>query len=129
MPSFERTRTGILRDRLGGGDHARRYEVVKRTLQWIGRLAILLSAGFMGGVVGRNYPRDVRVHAQDKPSGTLTCSVTVPKSWGEYKGASAYGLAFQDLNGTLRFLLHPSCGNLSGSYSDYSGADLELQRR
>lgn len=102
--------------------------MVKRTLHWIGRLAMLLSAGIIGGVVGRNYPPDVRVHAQDKPSAT-TCAVTVPKSWGEYKGASAYGLAFQDLNGTLRFLLHPSCGNLSGSYTDYSGSDLELQRR
>ena len=101
---------------------------MKRTLSWIGRLAMILVAGIIGGLVGRSYPPDARVHAQDKSNGSMNCTVTVPKSWGEFKGASAYGLAFQDPNGTLRFLLHPACGNMS-SYSDYGSSDLELQRR
>ena len=101
---------------------------MKRTLSWMGRLAILLAAGVIGGIIGRNYPADVSVHAQEKSNGTLGCTVTVPKSWGEYKGASAYGLAFQDANGTVRFLLHPPCGNLS-SYTEYGPSDLEVQRR
>lgn len=90
-------------------------------------MAILLLVGVVGGMVGRNYRPDARVQAQDKSNG-MNCSVTVPKSWGEYKGASAYGLAFQDPNGTIRFLLHPACGGAS-SYTEYNGADLELQRR
>jgi hypothetical protein len=94
----------------------------------MGKLAIVLLVGVIGATVDRNYRPDVRVHAQEKSNGSGSCSVTVPKSWGEYKGASAYGLAFQDTNGTLRFLLHPACGSLS-SYSDYGSPDLELVRR
>lgn len=101
---------------------------MKQTLSWMGRAAVVLLAGVIGGVVGRNYPSPVLVHAQEKYYGTPSCSVTVPKSWGEFKGASAYGLAFEDPNGTLRFMLHPSCGNL-GSPTDTGTLDLELQRR
>jgi hypothetical protein len=85
-------------------------------------------AGVVGGLVGRNYRPDLRVHAQERSSGNIGCTVTVPKSWGEFKGASAYGLAFQDPNGTIRFLLHPACGSLS-SHSEYGDSDLELLRR
>ncbi len=99
---------------------------VKRTLSWFARLAIVLLAGVIGGMVGRNYPSDGRVHAQEKSG--MSCTITVPKAWGEFKGASAYGLAFQDPSGTLRFLLHPACGNIS-SYSEYGSVDLEIQRR
>lgn len=102
--------------------------MLNRTLSWVGRLAMLLAVGVIGGVVGRNYPVVPRVHAQENFNGTTSCTVTVPKSWGEFKGASAYGLAFQDPNGTLRFLLHPACGNVR-SYTESGPSDLELQRR
>lgn len=102
--------------------------MLKRTLNWAGRLAVILAAGMMGGIVGRNYPAGQRVHAQEKSNSGINCSLTVPRSWGEYKGASAYGLAFQDSNGTLRFLLHPDCSNIR-SYSDSGSSDLEVQRR
>ncbi len=38
------------------------------------------------------------------------CAVTVPPEWGEYQGASTYGLAFKDSSGTLRFVTHFPCG-------------------
>jgi len=99
---------------------------VKRTLNWLGRLAVVVLAGVIGGVIGRNQWPDVRVQAQEKSN--MGCKLTVPRSWGEYKGGSAYGLAFQDSNGTLRFLLHPDCSNIR-SYSDYGPVDLEVERR
>jgi hypothetical protein len=102
--------------------------MLKRTWSWMGRLAILLAAGVVGGMVGRNYPATVRVHAQENLTGTAGCTLTIPKSWGVYKGGSAYGLAFEDPNGTLRFLQHPACGNLR-TYTDYGPSDLELLRR
>lgn len=51
------------------------------------------------------------VHAQDRFSDGVTCIAQVPKEWGEYRGASEYGLVFEDDKGNLRFLLHPTCGN------------------
>ena len=101
---------------------------MRLTWNWVGRLAMVLLAGVTGGIVGRNYPPGVRVHAQETSTGSMSCKLTIPKSWGEFKGGSAFGLAFQDPNGTLRFLQHPACGNMS-SYSDYGPVDLELQRR
>jgi hypothetical protein len=39
-----------------------------------------------------------------------SCVLTVPASWGEYKGASRdFGLAFQDSGGTLRFIRDLAC--------------------
>jgi len=39
-----------------------------------------------------------------------TCVLTVPSHWGEFKGAShEFGLAFQDKDGTLRFIRDLAC--------------------
>lgn len=39
-----------------------------------------------------------------------SCVVTVPSAWGEFKGASGdFGLAFQDSDGTLRFVRDLGC--------------------
>jgi hypothetical protein len=58
------------------------------------------------------------------------CTNVVPKSWGEFKGGSAYGLAFQDENGTLRFLEHPACGNFaSPTNAPQPAIDLEIERK
>ena len=38
------------------------------------------------------------------------CTLTVPAGWGEFKGASRdFGLAFQDRDGTLRFIRDLAC--------------------
>ncbi len=54
-------------------------------------------------------------HAQSTPSlpshdPSAQCAVTVPTEWGEYEGASSYGVAFKDTSGTLRFVTHFPCG-------------------
>lgn len=100
---------------------------MKQTLISIGKFGIVLFAGVIGGILGRGYHSDPVAHAQEKGE-TATCMVGVPKSWGEFRGASAFGLAFQDENGTLRFLLHPSCGNFN-SPTDNPYVDLEILRR
>jgi hypothetical protein len=92
---------------------------------WIVAVAGCFAAGMY---IGRIGPREVEVHAQDRNNLPYGCRVVVPKSWGEYKGASAYGLAFQDETGTLRFMLHPPCGNID-SATDASTIDLVLQRK
>jgi hypothetical protein len=78
--------------------------------------------------VGRIGSRDVQVRAQERTNLPAGCRVVVPRSWGEYRGASEYGLAFQDENGTVRFMLHPPCGSID-STTDPSAIDLILQRR
>jgi hypothetical protein len=41
---------------------------------------------------------------------TPGCVATVPRSWGTFRGASAQsGLAFEDSNGTLRFVTNIPC--------------------
>jgi hypothetical protein len=46
--------------------------------------------------------------AQD--SSMPVCEATVPLSWGDYKGGSQQsGLAFEDKNGTLRFVTAIPC--------------------
>ena len=99
---------------------------MKSKLTWLGRLCMLLLAGIAGGVVSRMHTAPLSVHAQEKD--LTSCMVAVPKSWGEYKGGSSYGLAFQDQGGTLRFLAHPPCGN-SLSPAEAPLVDLKVERR
>jgi hypothetical protein len=73
-------------------------------------LSLFLLVGIGGGMVGRFYYPASTVHAQDSYS---NCVVSVPKDWGEFRGGSEFGLAFEDQLGTLRFMLHPPCGSLS----------------
>jgi hypothetical protein len=99
---------------------------LKRTLSWLAQLSMLLLAGVIGGIVGRMHSSASTVHAQEKD--VTGCMVFVPKAWGEYKGGSSYGLAFQDQSGTLRFLAHPICGNgLSPIQAPV--VDLKVERR
>ena len=99
---------------------------MKSKLTWLGQLCMLLLAGIAGGVVGRMHTAPVSVHAQEKD--VTSCMVVVPRSWGDYKGGSSYGLAFQDQSGTLRFVAHPICGNgLSPMQAPL--VDLKVERR
>jgi hypothetical protein len=91
---------------------------------------MLLLAGLIGSLVTRLHNPGLKVHAQETSGSTPICTSMVPKSWGEFKGGSDYGLAFEDQNGTLRFVLHPACGSLN-STGDQSPPpiDLEVQRK
>ena len=91
-------------------------------------VAMLVLAGVTGGVIARVHTP--QVHAQEKFSGITNCVTVVPKSWGEYKGGSDYGLAFEDNEGNLRFVLHPTCGSPnSPAEPPPAPIDLEVQRR
>lgn len=93
-------------------------------------LGMALVAGLVGGVAGRITAPEKVVQAQESYSGLTSCVTVVPKSWGEFKGGSEFGLAFEDEKGVLRFVLHPGCGS-----GDSRGApataqwDLKIQRR
>jgi len=101
---------------------------LKRSLVWIGKISLFLLVGVGGGLVGRLYNPAVKVHAQENSDGYSNCIVSVPKAWGEFKGGSEFGLAFEDQTGPLRFMLHPPCGNLNRP-TDYNGVDLKVFRK
>ena len=102
--------------------------MLKGKLAGVGNVGLLLIAGVAGAAIARVHARPV--HAQEKFSGMTNCITVVPKGWGSFKGGSEYGLAFEDEKGTLRFVLHPTCGS-PGSPLDPPPApiDLEVQRR
>jgi hypothetical protein len=90
----------------------------------------MVLAAVAGNVVGRLRNPESSVHAQEKFMGVTNCVTVVPKSWGQFKGGSDYGLAFQDENGVVRFVLHPTCGSLnSPAEPPTAPIDLEVQRR
>jgi hypothetical protein len=85
-----------------------------------------VSSGFLGGRFCSVSP----VHAQGQPSEAGMCTSSVPKSWGEFRGASGYGLAFVDQAGTIRFLRNPSCDNgTSSSANTPPLVDLKVERK
>jgi hypothetical protein len=93
--------------------------------------ALLLVA--FGGVLGWMIaialpPRPVR--AQDRLADFGGCTSVVPKSWGEFKGGSDFGLAFQDDSGRVRFLQHPTCTDLASPASiARPPIDLQIERQ
>ncbi|HVU44553.1 MAG TPA: hypothetical protein VHD85_00415 [Terracidiphilus sp.] len=100
----------------------------------LGTVGMVLVAGIAGGVAGRvssllSAPA-AQVQAQERFSGITNCITVVPRSWGDFKGGSDYGLAFQDDKGVVRFVLHPSCGSVnSPAEPPPVPIDLEIQRR
>ncbi|HZP05124.1 MAG TPA: hypothetical protein VFB43_09500 [Terracidiphilus sp.] len=95
-----------------------------------GAVGIFLLAGAVGGVVGRMSAPEMKVQAQERFTGITNCVMAVPKTWGEFKGGSDYGLAFEDDKGVVRFVLHPSCGSInSPAEPPPAPIDLEIQRR
>jgi hypothetical protein len=70
------------------------------------------------------------VHAQTKLGSESVCSTQIPKLWGSFKGASQYGVAFEDDNGKIRFIKSLSCGD--SFYMDSSMSpqvDMIVERR
>lgn len=95
---------------------------------WQGVSLFLLgvSAGFLGG----RFCTVSAVHAQASYSETEMCTASVPKSWGEFRGASSYGIAFEDQGGTIRFLRNPSCDSGASSTSNpLALVDLKVGRK
>lgn len=93
-------------------------------------VGMLLLAGTVGGLIGRISVPETRVQAQERFAGITNCVMAVPKAWGEFKGGSDYGLAFEDEKGVVRFVLHPSCGSLnSPAEPPPAPIDLEIERR
>jgi hypothetical protein len=88
----------------------------------------LLVVGVLSGFALRGHWAIPAVHAQEQYPSVGGCIVTVPKDWGEFKGASEYGIAFQDQNATLRFVQHPLCSSpLSSNSAPSSVIDLEIK--
>lgn len=91
---------------------------------------LLVLAGVLSGVAGQKYFAARPVHAEGQIINGVACTTSVPKSWGEFKGASEFGVAFEDGEGTIRFVLHPPCGNRALSDAiPTPAADLMMERR
>lgn len=108
--------------------HEREELALKGILVWTGKVGMFLLAAVAGGLLGRNYNSANAVHAQEQTDAYANCIVAVPKAWGEFKGGSAFGLAFEDQTGTLRFMLHPPCGSIN-TPTEYRGVDLKVIRK
>jgi hypothetical protein len=103
--------------------------MIKNLPRLFAELLIITLAVLFGMFLGRN-PQPT-IHAQDKVFGSSTCTAMVPSEWGEFKGGSSYGLAFQDSQGKLRFVLNPPCGGaIVNGYQKAATAyaSLEIQR-
>jgi hypothetical protein len=103
---------------------------LRKQLLSLGKLSVIGLAVFLGTILSRIRAPQSTVHAQDRFTGIVNCVTVVPKSWGEFKGGSAYGLAFQDKDGNVRFVLRPTCGSVnSPAEPPVAPIDLEVERR
>jgi hypothetical protein len=101
----------------------------RKTMKIYRSMCLLLVGGIFGALISDHFHAPA-VHAQDQFSSLAGCISAVPKAWGDFVGASSYGLAFRDSAGTLRFLQHPLCGSsLSITTVPDSAIDLQVQRR
>jgi len=104
--------------------------MLKEYLRLLRNVLILSAAVLVGIALGREHSPRSTVHAQDTFSGVTNCITVVPKSWGDFKGGSAYGLAFQDKDGNVRFVFRPSCGSMNSPMEPPPAPiDLEIERR
>jgi len=71
-------------------------------------ITLLLLVGVVIIIAGQRAGR-----AQSEPALKAQCRIKVPLDWGEFVGASSYGLGFRDNQGTIRFVSQMSC-NLDG---------------
>ncbi|HEY2121462.1 MAG TPA: hypothetical protein VGH37_19930 [Candidatus Acidoferrum sp.] len=72
-------------------------------------LPVAVIAVLLAGFAAWCFARKTNATAQ-MGSGQPLCSSQIPSSWGEYKGGSQQsGFAFEDSNGTLRFITNVPC--------------------
>jgi hypothetical protein len=99
----------------------------------LGPLGFTMVGAIAGAVIASGFhgvERAAVVHAQDQFTTFAGCVSSVPTSWGDFMGASSYGLAFQDDQGTVRFVQHPVCGNaVSANSAPVPSLGLEVVRR
>ncbi|HWZ83984.1 MAG TPA: hypothetical protein VNW47_15235 [Terriglobales bacterium] len=87
-------------------------------------LKVAIAALALSGALA---PQQPMANAQKDPL-QPTCALTVPSGWGEFKGASReFGLAFQDADGTLRFVRDLSCEQ--SGFQRRPPAFLEVRRK
>ena len=67
-------------------------------------LALMLAAGFL---LGSGMKQTAAGQSQ-----TARCSATVPRDWGEFRGATDQGFAYEDQNGTVRIIRQLPCPGL-----------------
>ncbi len=90
----------------------------------------LVLAGMIGGVCISDHVTPATVHAQYGFSSLAGCLTAVPKDWGDFVGASTYGMVFEDREGTLRFLQRPICSTTNSANNvPTSAVDLQIQRK
>src|ERR1700733_1298640 len=78
----------------------------------LGSLSFAMVGAITGAAIAtgfHGFEQTAVVRAQDQFTTFAGCISGVPKSWGDFMGASSYGLAFQDEKGTLRFFSSISC--------------------
>ncbi len=72
--------------------------------------ALVLTA-FLLGFVSSSLLFPSKAIKAAPQSGFGGCVATVPQQWGQFRGGSAQsGLAFEDREGTIRFLTNIPCG-------------------
>ena len=70
------------------------------------RMTLLVLLAALGGFyLGQR--RESTVYAQTH---SARCTVSVPRAWGDFKGASQWGFAFEDSSGTIRTFSQLPCG-------------------
>lgn len=96
-------------------------------------ISLFAAAGIAGAGLALGIGQYVHpqvTHADEQFTSFAGCLTVVPKTWGDFIGASTYGLAFQDDRGTLRFVQHPPCGSIvSGVNPPQATIDLEIVRK
>jgi hypothetical protein len=99
----------------------------------LGPLGFTIVGAIIGAVIAsgfHGFEQATMVHAQDQFTTFAGCISSVPTSWGDFMGASSYGLAFQDDKGTVRFVQHPVCGNaVNENSAPVPSLGLEVVRR
>jgi hypothetical protein len=99
----------------------------------LGSLSFAMVGAITGAAIAtgfHSFEQTAVVRAQDQFMTFAGCISGVPKSWGDFMGASSYGLAFQDEKGTLRFVQHPVCGSaVNENNAPIPSLGLEVVRR
>ena len=74
-----------------------------------GTLRVVVIVVLLAGFAGWCFARLTNATTQ-MGFGQPLCSSQIPSSWGEYRGGSQQsGFAFEDSNGTLRFITNVPC--------------------
>jgi hypothetical protein len=69
------------------------------------QMIVILIVGYFVFLFGQ-----VSADPQSAVSTNAHCKVIVPSNWGEFIGASTYGLAFKDDQGIIRMMNQMPCG-------------------